>query len=282
MTVIKIPMIGGGIAYVPWGPLWRKRGDQDDFSNFQYVIRVLKEVYVKERGLSLRIAPNVIDQTFRSMLESEQFIWTKNNNRTLLLDLSRSLEELRKGLDQKWRNQLNRAERNNLSIDEGSSTMLYRTFLDLQKEMRSRKAFVPGVDYEEFGRIQENLSNSQKMRIAVCKSNGKAISVVVVSALGDTGIYLLGSTGNEGLTLKGSYLLQWRIIQWLKEIGCQWYDLGGIDPDSNPGVYHFKAGLGGKDISFIGQFELTQRPLHSFIIKSVEFVKKRIRENVPQ
>ena len=72
------------------------------------------------------------------------------SNRTLVLELTPSLEDIRKSLAQKWRNQLNRPERNNLKIVEGNSDELYVTFLVLQKEMLARKGFVPGVDYSEF------------------------------------------------------------------------------------------------------------------------------------
>jgi hypothetical protein len=43
-------------------------------------------------------------------------------------------------------------------------------------------------------------------------------------------------------------MLQWTLIRWLKENGFKWYDLGGIDPERNPGVYHFKRGLSGSDV----------------------------------
>ncbi len=33
--------------------------------------------------------------------------------------------------------------------------------------------------------------------------------------------------------------------KWLKENGVHWYDLGGIDPEHNPGVFHFKKGAVG-------------------------------------
>jgi hypothetical protein len=36
---------------------------------------------------------------------------------------------------------------------------------------------------------------------------------------------------------------------WLKEHGARGYDLGGIDPEANPGGYHFKSGFGGVDMT---------------------------------
>ncbi len=64
------------------------------------------------------------------------------------------------------------------------------------------------------------------------------------------GIRSVGGTG-----FKASYLLQWRVIQAAHERGFQWYDLGGIDPEDNPGVYHFKQGLGGRDVIAPGPLE---------------------------
>ncbi len=46
----------------------------------------------------------------------------------------------------------------------------------------------------------------------------------------------------------GSYLLQWEMIKWLKQRGCQKYDLGGINLDDNPGVYHFKSGITNQEV----------------------------------
>jgi lipid II:glycine glycyltransferase (peptidoglycan interpeptide bridge formation enzyme) len=82
------------------------------------------------------------------------------------------------------------------------------------------------------------------------------MSGLVGTAMGDTGIYLLGATSDAGMKSKGSYLLQWQMMQQLKARGCRWYDLGGINPDRNPGVYHFKQGLGGQEVHQLNRVEL--------------------------
>ena len=61
------------------------------------------------------------------------------------LDLEPPLNILRNNLDQKWRNQLNRAEKNKLNIIEGSGDDFYNTFLMLQEEMLQRKKYIPGI-----------------------------------------------------------------------------------------------------------------------------------------
>jgi lipid II:glycine glycyltransferase (peptidoglycan interpeptide bridge formation enzyme) len=180
------------------------------------------------------------------------------------------MPEIRKSLDQKWRNQLNRAEKNNLKIIEGNGDTLYQIFLDLQEEMHDRKKYIPGVDYSEFRDIQKDLPDPLKMKILISEYEGKALTATVGSLIGDTGIYLLGATGNEGMKMKGAYLLQWRFIEIMKESGYKCYDLGGIDPEDNPGVYHFKSGISDKDAYHVGQFEISQSRFSRLIVEGME------------
>jgi hypothetical protein len=73
--------------------------------------------------------------------------------------------------------------------------------------------------------------------------------------LGDTCVYLLGATSEAGLETRAAYLLQWNTILLAKERGIRWYDLGGVDPEGNPGVYHFKRGVGGDEVIPPGPYE---------------------------
>jgi lipid II:glycine glycyltransferase (peptidoglycan interpeptide bridge formation enzyme) len=266
-----------GMAYVPWGPIWLKKGAGKDLEIFKTLVAALKAEYSLHRGLLLRISPKLTtleDVDYSVILANVGFgINSKATPyRTLILDLSPSLDEIRKKLHQKWRNQLNRAEKNELRIVEGDSDELYQGFLNLQTQMLMRKEYIPGVNYNEFGEIQNALPKSLKMIIMICEHKREPICALVGSAIGDTGIYLLGATGDKGLKQKGSYLLQWRMIQRLKESGCRWYDLGGINPEKNPGVYHFKAGLSGKDVYHLGHFEICDSHLNSFFVKTAGYL----------
>jgi len=283
-TIKKLPLLKAGIAYIPWGPIWHRHGEEINYETLRQLLKGLRQNYVLNRGLFLRITPKQIeghDDRITTIFIREGFKRDPSvvSNRTLMLNLALSLEDLRKNLGQKWRNQLNRAERNNLKIVEGATDELYDTFLVLQKELLARKGFVPGVDYDEFKKIQKDLPDALKMKIMVCKSEGEAICAAICSAIGDTGIYLLGATADRGMKLNGSNLLQWRTIQWLKERNCRWYDLGGINPDKNPGVFRFKAGIvgkAGKDVFHIGQFGCCQRRASLFWVRIGELLKTRL------
>ena len=106
------------------------------------------------------------------------------------------------------------------------------------------------------------------MRILICEQKGVPVAGIVTSAMGDSAIYLLGATSDDGLNAKGAYLLQWTMIQWLKENGFRWYDLGGIDPQGNPGVYSFKKGLSGSDVSHLSAVALSNSFLSSVAVRA--------------
>ena len=278
-TIIKVPLIKAGIAYIPWGPLWqRKEGDKNS-EHFQHLMKALKDEYALRRGLLLRITPHYAEIEGNNdiclILKNEGFNKDASSSRyrTFLVDISPTLPEIRKQLDQKWRNQLNRSEKNNLTIVEGNSDKLYHNFLNLQNEMLKRKKYEPGLDYREFMEIQKDLPEPLKMRVIICEYEGEPVTATIGSAIGNTGIYLLGATGDKGLQLKGAYLSQWLMIRWMKEQGCHWYDLGGINAEKNPGVYHFKAGLSGRDVHHIGQFTICNSSMSSFAVILSGFLK---------
>jgi lipid II:glycine glycyltransferase (peptidoglycan interpeptide bridge formation enzyme) len=108
------------------------------------------------------------------------------------------------------------------------------------------------------------------MLILISQENGRLMTGLIGSIVGDMGIYLLGATSGEGMKTKGSYLLQWRMIQRLKERGCRWYDLGGINPQRNPGVFHFKSGFGGAEVLQCQSRELSGSPWSSLYVNTAE------------
>jgi lipid II:glycine glycyltransferase (peptidoglycan interpeptide bridge formation enzyme) len=251
LRLAKIPILGRGIAYLRWGPICR-RHDSSDPQNRFVMLEAIQNEYARRRRLLVRIIPNTFedDRDGASFREAAQALGFEAEDsvaayRTIRVDLTPPLEVIRKRLDGKWRNQLNSAERNGLTVHEGTSDLLYDRFVQIYDEMMARKQFETTVDVNEFGRIQRALSESAKMLVLIVEKEGVPMAGLTATGVGDTGIYLLGATSNEGMKVKGSYLLQWRMMQWLKERGCRWYDLGGINPDRNPGVYHFKTGFGG-------------------------------------
>ena len=281
--VVRIPVFGGGVAYIPWGPMWRGK-ECEDPESYRAILNAMKSEYVVKRKLLLRVRPREVagengGRGFHEILEEEGF---KKNEyvspyRTFLLDLTPELPNLMKQMDSKWRNQLRQAMKNPSVTTVGTSDEMFETFMALSSEMLQRKKFTPGVEFDTFRKIQKVLPPDRKMRIFICEVSGKPVAVAICSAHGDTGIYILGATGDQGRESKGANLLQWKIIEWLKGAGYRWYDLGGINPVMNPGVHHFKKGLGGKDVCHLGQYDYWENTGNRMMVRLYERGRNTLR-----
>lgn len=285
VRIIQPTRLNFGMAYLRWGPLCHRRGRELDADVAMGMARALHEEYVCKRRLLLQILPNAFVGSSRGELFQSAFSsftqeppTAANLYRTFILDLTPPVEELRRNLDKKWRNQLSRAEKNGLKVVAGSGTDQYQTFCRMYKQMRNRKIFKSTVDIEEFERIQEDLPETHRMRILICEHEGVPVSGVVASAMGDSAIYVLGATSDKGLDAKGSYLLQWSLIQWLKENGIRGYDLGGIDPLQNAGVYHFKRGLSGTDVCQLNPFVACTSAVSSAVVRASLVASRVVRK----
>ena len=278
--IARIPVLGVGAAYVRWGPFWRPRNQNADPIIFRMAIRALRNEYVCRRGLILRIFPVLYDDNSNLCLESllkEGYarISEKNRARTLILDIQPPIEELRKNMHQKWRNCLNKAERNQLEVIEGCDDSLFVDFIGIYRELLRRKKFSEPNDINEFRIIQKELSTEFKMRVFLSRSDGFSSAGAIFTAIGDTGVYLFGATNDEGMKNNGSYLLQWKAIQWMKNNGCRYYNLNGINPVTNPGTYRFKSRLSGKcgkDVYYLGRFDCFSGAINTALARTAELV----------
>jgi lipid II:glycine glycyltransferase (peptidoglycan interpeptide bridge formation enzyme) len=289
--IVKLHFLPLGIAYIRWGGMWQRKDRHRDQDVFRQMIIALRQEYGDKRGLFLRVLPNIMDrgaQEILDILKEEGFEHRvpPEGGRSLYIDLRGSLDDLRANLKPKWRYYLKKAEKSNLSLLSASEDKLFDVFIKAYREMKNRKGFTEYVSVDEFRLIQQDLDDPFKMKVLACQSKGEVHAVIVSAALGNKGIYVLGATSDKGLKSCGSYLLQWKMIEYLKTQGYQWYDLGGYDPVRAPGTAHFKRGLAGKkgiDCWLIGQFDIcTSRTLYLAVrlMEVLRMLNRRLRKQM--
>jgi lipid II:glycine glycyltransferase (peptidoglycan interpeptide bridge formation enzyme) len=283
-----IPYLNFGIAYVFWGPLWRRRDGQADAEVFRQALRALRAEYVARRKMVVRIIPNLPDtnnELFQQILEEEGYViqpWAKRR-RTIVVDIRPSVEDLYQGLHQKWRYNLKKARKGNLEIIEGGEDVLFECFERMHAQMRARKQLVGLTDPALCRKVQRKLMSDQKLKVILCKADGEVCSGGICSALGDTGIYLFGATSNHGTKTYASYLVHWKMLEWVKSRGCRSYDLNGINPVSNPGGYQFKSQLGGtfgRDIHQLGAFDAYPSATMRSLVTTAEVFRLNLKKAV--
>lgn len=283
--IARLPGTCAGIAYIRWGPMWRSIESQEDRHAFRQAVRALRNEFSYRRRLVLRLYPLAyrgLDEELATILEEEGYRChgAGAGDRTLIMDLRAPLEEVRAALDQKWRNKLNQAERNGLELVSGVDEALFDEIAKMYGQMTARKQMDALSDIPHLKRVQRELPDPLKLRAVLCRSNGVPCAGAIFAAVGETGLYVRGATSDAGLTSSGSYLVQWAFVRWLRERGVAQYDLNGISPDGNRGTYHFKRGLAGRrgrEVEFLGRFQVADSPLSAWVVRSGEWLVSRYR-----
>jgi hypothetical protein len=258
VRVKKLPVIGGGLAYVSGGPLVRA-GD-DELDRLGHCVDALVREFVDRRGLTLRLQPAVGDEEHNAAVADRLihagFRATEHGlYRTVLLDIERDPDALMASLSKDWRQNIRRGERKGVEIGFGAELERFETFSGMLEELRARKAFDVDLDDRFFAAVQADLPEQERLIVGIASVDGVAVAGNVTTIHGDTAVYLLGATTDAGLRSQASYVLHWRTIELLRERGISWYDLGGIDPEANPGVADFKLRTNGLDVTAAGPFE---------------------------
>jgi lipid II:glycine glycyltransferase (peptidoglycan interpeptide bridge formation enzyme) len=236
----------------------------------------LRQIYADQGQLLLRVSPWEFDDPEQRALFHDAGFRVNSaaeRIRTAVLDLSYSMDELRASLSRHWRYNLRLAEKNEFDLREGLSVGLMEDFFSLYEDMRRRKgkAEIPRMNY--LLQIQRQLPEALKSRIMICRHGGVPVAGLVVSALGSRAFAVAAATGTPGMDLRGSYLLQWRMIRWLKDQNIRCYDLARINEKTHPGTTQFKLGLSGKLGStpeYLGDFQAHERSASHLLVGAAD------------
>ena len=79
--------------------------------------------------------------------------------------------------------------------------------------------------------------------------------------LGEKAWDLFAAAAPPARKVYASHALLWALTSECRERGVSRYDLSGIDPSSNKGVYDFKKGTGAYPLKYAGEWEWSNRPL---------------------
>ncbi|WP_372397794.1 GNAT family N-acetyltransferase [Azospirillum sp. HJ39] len=176
---------------------------------------------------------------------------------TVWFDLTRSEEAMRTGLARDWRQRLRGAEKAGLVLDVDWKADNLPWLMKQEHDQARDKGFRAMT-----GPLAVRLRN------AMVKGGSCNDGVVMVTALdGRTpvacGLFFrhgvcatsqISWASESGRKSGAMRLVLWRAMQELKRRGVRALDLGGINPDTAPGVTEFKLGTGGEAVETVGQY----------------------------
>ncbi|HOX41836.1 MAG TPA: peptidoglycan bridge formation glycyltransferase FemA/FemB family protein [bacterium] len=220
---------------------------------------------------------------------------------TLVLDLKQSETDLLAQMSQKGRYNIRVAERNNIKITSGTEKRLVDNFYALYQQTgkrhrityRSKSYFENLVEIlSKLGYVEiyqasissETCLNLDDNRLSQCldnleEGNQKVLCSAIIVFSGKKAIYLFGASSDAHKQFMPTYALHWQIIKEMKAKGFTEYDFFGIAPNDDPkhpwaGVTQFKKRFGGKEISILGSYDLTCKPVQYQLFKIAEKLRR--------
>ena len=198
---------------------------------------------------------------------------------SVILDISRPLEEIQKGFKERVRRNIKTAEKKGVTVTCHGAEKL-PLWYDLYKETaeRDRISIHPYIYYQK----QFDLAKEQKridVRLYLASDESDVIAGIITFFDGNEATYLYGASANRKRDTMPAYALQWKAIQDAKEAGCLEYDFFGIPPVDDPahpmhGLYLFKTGWGGTIIHRGGAWDYPCHPLMYQLYCLAEKVRK--------
>ncbi len=264
VRIKRLPLIGGGLAYISGGPLVRGLdGSDDELARFELAVEALVREFVHRRGLTLRIAAPLgtadHNQAVAQRLGHAGFRPSEHAAayHTVLLDVDRPLEDIRSSFHRHWRRHLNNSERQGLEVTFGTEPDRFEQIARMSDALRARKGYELDLDARFYAEVQRDLDDRDQLVAGLVLKAGTPVAGNITSVHGDTAVYLVGASTEEGLECRAGYMMHWRTIELLRSRGLPWYDLGGIDPVANPGVASFKLRTNGFDVTAAGPFDMS-------------------------
>ena len=174
---------------------------------------------------------------------------------TVLLDLTQALSTLKAQLEGKWRNRLNKVLANvKLQVHVQASLKRCDWLLGQELAQREAKKFhgLPADFVKAY--IACAADHRQAFVVAYAELGKNTVGGMLFLIHGRVASYHVGWSDEEGRRLNAHNALLWQAMAYLKDMGIEVLDLGGVNTHDLPGISRFKLGAGGQPITLAGTY----------------------------
>ncbi len=247
--------LGFGILWCLGGPVGNVQAWDDSLRKTILETTGLKRLYFRFRCDRQR---NVTDALFLSHRGWAHSIFPMVSSFSLELDLTENKDMLFSKFSRRWRRNLRVAEQNNLTIKlcVGSDV---EEISQVYAEMEAWKNLPPQFSPEKL----ENLFKYAKSNLIFYRCEDESGNLICFRGcliLGNRACDYLAATTEKGREKRASYAVLRQMLDHCRDQGIEIYDLGGIDPWTNPGVYAFKKETGAREVEFLGEWDWATSP----------------------
>ena len=249
-VLIKRYPLGVGMAWVPGGPL----GEIDKWGDsFRQAVRAAADV----RFLYCRISPMCVHSEDAGVklaaLGWQQSAVPFSTGLSMAYQAGLSEEERLQQCSGNWRHNFRR------SAKHGAKAYLWAKpdpdeMMAAYGAMQAHKQLKAQTSREEV--VSMFSAFADRCVVVRCDdANGNLLALRGALVFGDKGWDTFAAATPAGRKVYASHAAFWELIKQCAARGVQWYDMSGVDPINNRGVYDFKKGTGAQDMRFLGEWE---------------------------
>ncbi len=269
--------LGLTFAYIPKGPLFKADTDSSvqAFPKYAFWSEV-DQLCKRRRATFLKVEPD--DRSLnreawdKELPEGFQSSYhTIQPQRTIIVDLQGSEDDILSRMKQKTRYNIRLAVRKGVSV---RSSLDVEVFFRLMQTTGERDQFgIHTLKY--YQKAFELFKSKGACELFLAEFEGEPLAALMVFISGKRSWYLYGASSSLHRERMPTYLLQWEAMKWARSAGCKEYDLWGV-PDYDPeileakfnqrsdgmwGIYRFKRGFGGVVQRSVGAWDRIYQPL---------------------
>jgi len=214
-------------------------------------------------------------------IEPKILTHSKEPDKTLILNLTQTEDELLQTMHHKTRYNIRLAKKKGVTIrimNNNSKNKDIDIFYKLTQTTSKRddinvynKTYYSKlINYFFDNKIKPNL------KLYIAEFNKKPLAAIMVFYFGNTATYLHGASDNNRRNLMPNYLLQWQAIKDAKKNGYKIYDFWGINEQNKhwAGITRFKKGFGGQIITFMGSWDYILNKSWYNLFRFLKTIKK--------
>jgi lipid II:glycine glycyltransferase (peptidoglycan interpeptide bridge formation enzyme) len=291
-SVMKLQIIHKKLAgnyyfyYCPRGPVWQKGEGEEKFIAYKFILDKLRKS--NDHVIFARVCPPYEYKNYLvgfierlGLQKPKLLVHSKEPDKTLILDLLKSEDDLLLEMHHKTRYNIKLARKKGIIVREMTAmtkindlaifTKLSQATARRDKIKIYNEAYYRNlVDF-----FLENKKNIQ-LKMYLAEKDGQPLSAAIIIYFGKTATYLHGASANNYRELMPNYLLQWTMILDAKKRGMHYYDFWGVSEHraSWAGITRFKKGFGGREINFLGTWDFVLNKNKYLFFRLLKIIKK--------
>lgn len=273
LLVRRARPLPGALGYAARGPIAGEPLDPAAIDAFTRLCRVEG----RRIGIShVRIDPEVEDPdgSLEAALRGAGWLPARElqPQRTRILDLRATEEELWGAVHPKWRKNVRKATRDGITVVPGGAERI-ADFHAIHRATMDR-AGVPVRALRTFVDVHAAFAPSEHAHLLFARdAAGVDVAARLLVGWGSTVVALYSGQTDEGARLRASYPLKWEAIRLAHAAGYATYDLWGLP---NRTIADWKAGWGGREVTWIGAWDLVLAPARRTAFEAGVELRRRV------